>query len=71
MAFPLQPNQYPDYYVVKDPTGSSRHTESSRDDYWLGHYGRNGVYTSQASIDDHNRRVFAANNGQLREKDRW
>lgn len=36
-----------------------------------GHYQRSGVYTSQSRIDDHNRRVFSQNNGQLREKDRW
>ena len=66
MSLPLQPNQYPNYYVVKDPTGSSRCSESSKNDYWQGHYGRNGVYTSQATIDDHNRRVFAANNGIYR-----
>ena len=35
-----------------------------------GHYQRNGVYTPQSRIDDHNRRVFYSNNGLYREKDR-
>lgn len=35
-----------------------------------GHYQRNGVYTPQDRIDDHNRRVFFNKNGMYREKDR-
>jgi hypothetical protein len=63
--FPRQPNEYPDYYVVKDPTFYSGNSSQKQDDdrYWLGHYGRNGVYTSQQSIDDHNARVSRARNG--------